>query len=188
MPIQRMAASLALAAAAAVTLSVRADQPVNLNVEMGLWEVTAQAQTGGMALPPDMQQRLQSLPPEQREKIMAAMQGAMADARRGHVFKSCITPAKLREGFGSGDESGQCKVSLVRNTGSDFEYHKVCTSGDGTSHTEKAVFHMTDRHHVSGTVDVVASQGGHEMTIHQVIDGKWLASSCGNIKDTEQEK
>jgi hypothetical protein len=188
MSIQRTAAGLALAAAAAVTLSVRADQPVNLNVEMGLWEVTAQAHTGGVTLPPDMQQRLQNLPPDQRQKIMAAMQGAMADAQRGHVFKSCITPEKLREGFGSGDESGQCKVSLVRNTGSDFEYDKLCTLDNGTSHTEKAVFHMIDRHHVSGTVDVVASESGHEMTFHQVIDGKWLASSCGNVKDTEQEK
>ena len=186
MSIQRTAAGFAFAAAAAATLSVRADQPVNLNVDMGLWEVTAQAQTGGVSLPPDMQQRLQSLPPDQRQRIMAAMQGAMADAQRGHVFKTCMTPEKLRQGFSSGDESGQCKVSLVRNTGSDFEYRKVCTADDGTSHTEKAVFHMTDRHHVSGTVDVVASQGGHAMTIHQVIDGKWLASSCGSVKDAEQ--
>jgi hypothetical protein len=186
MSIQRTAAGFALAAAAAVTLSVRADQPVNLNVEMGLWEVTAHAQTGGITLPPDMQQRLQSLPPEQRQKIMAAMQGAMADARREHVFQECMTPEKLSRGFGAADESGQCKVSLVRNTGSDFEYHKVCTSDNGTSHTEKAVFHMTDRHHVSGTVDVVASQGGHAMTIHQIIDGKWLASSCGSVKDVER--
>jgi len=186
MSIQRTAAGFAFAAAAAVALSVRADQPVNLNVDMGLWEVTTQAQKGGVTLPPDMQQRLQSLPPDQREKIMAAMQGAMADAQREHVFKTCMTPEKLSQGFGSGDESGRCKVSLVRNTGSDFEYQKVCTSDNGTSHTEKAVFHMTDRHHVSGTVDVVGSQGGHEMKFHQVIDGKWLASSCGSVKDMER--
>ncbi|MGH8179752.1 MAG: DUF3617 domain-containing protein [Steroidobacteraceae bacterium] len=188
MSIQRTAAGFALAAATAVTLSVRADQPVNLSVDMGLWEVTSQGQTGGVTLPPDMEQRLQNLPPEQRQRIMAAMQGAMAEARRGHVFKTCMTPEKLRQGFSSGDESGQCKVSLVRNTSSDFEYHKVCTSDDGASHTEKAVFHMTDRHHVTGTVDVVASQGGHDMTVHQVIDGKWLASSCGSVKDVERVK
>lgn len=188
MSIQRTAAGFALAAAAAVTLSVRADQPVNLNVEMGLWEVTAHAQTGGVTLPPDMQQRLQSLPPEQRQKIMAAMQGAMADAQRGHVFRECMTPEKLSRGFGAEDESAQCKSSLVRNTGSDFEYRKVCQSQDGASHTEKAVFHSSDRRHISGTVEVVASQGGHAMTIHQVIDGKWLASSCGSVKDIEQVK
>lgn len=186
MSIQRTALGLTLAAAATVTLSVRADQPVNLNVEMGLWEVTANGQTTGAALPPDMQQRLQSLPPEQRERIMAAMQGAMADARRGHVFRKCITRERLAHGFDSDDPASQCKSSLVRNTGNDFEYHKVCRSDDGSSHTENAVFHMTDRHHVTGTVDVVASQGGHAMKIHQVIDGKWLASSCGSVKDIER--
>ncbi|HEU5442898.1 MAG TPA: DUF3617 domain-containing protein [Steroidobacteraceae bacterium] len=185
MSIQRTALGLMLAAAATVTLSVRADQPVNLNVAMGLWEVTANAKTSGAALPPDMQQRLQSLPPEQRERIMAAMQGAMADAQRGHVFRKCITRERLAQGFDS-DDASQCKSSLVRNTGSDFEYRKVCKSDDGTSHTEDAVFHMTDRHHVTGTVDVVASEGGHAMKIHQVIDGKWLASSCGSVKDIEQ--
>ncbi|HEX5460323.1 MAG TPA: DUF3617 domain-containing protein [Steroidobacteraceae bacterium] len=187
MSIQRTAVGLTLAAAAAVTLSVRADQPVNLNVEMGLWEVSAHARTSG-TFPPDVQQRLQSLPPEQREKIMAAMQGVMADAQRGHVFRECMTPERLAQGFGRDEQSSQCKSSLVRNTRSDFEYHKVCKSDDGTSHTENAVFHMTDRHHVTGTVDVVASEGGHPMTIHQVIDGKWVASSCGSVKDVEVVK
>lgn len=187
MSIQRTAAGFALAAAAAVTLSVRADQPVNLNIDMGLWEVSAHSQTSG-AFPPDVQQRLQSLPPEQRQKFMAAMQGAMADAQRGHVFRECMTPERLSRGFGREDESAQCTSSLVRNTRSDFEYHKVCKSDDGTSHTERAVFHMTDRHHVTGTVDVVASEGGHPMTIHQLIDGKWLAASCGSVKDVEVVK
>ena len=187
MSIQRTAAGLALAAAATITLSVRADQPVNLDVDMGLWEVTAQSQTSG-TMPPDMQQKLQSLPPEQRERIMAAMQGAMADARRGHVFRECMTPKRMSRGFSSGEGSDQCKSSLVRNTSSEFEYDRVCKSDDGSSHTEKAVFHRTDRHHVSGTVDVVGSEGGHPMTIHEVIDGKWLASSCGSVKDVEKVK
>jgi hypothetical protein len=184
MSIQRAAIGFLLCAAASATLSVQADEPVNLGIDMGLWEVTAQSQTSG-ALPPQMQQRLQSMTPEQRQRIMAAMQGAMADAQREHVFKECVTPKRLARGFGKEDESAQCKSSLVRNTRTDFEYNKVCSSPDVGSHTEKAVFHMTDRHHVSGTVDVVASRGGHPMTIHQKLDGKWLASSCGDVKDVE---
>jgi hypothetical protein len=184
MSIQRAAIGCTLLLAATATLSVRADQPVNLGIEMGLWEVTAQARTSG-TMPPDIQQRLQGMAPEQREKVMAAMQAAMADAQRGHVFRECVTPERLARGFGKEDESAQCKSSLVRNTRTEFEYHKVCSSPDGGSHTENAVFHMSDRHHVSGTVDVVASREGHPMTIHQNLDGKWLASSCGNVKDVE---
>lgn len=187
MSIQRTAVSVVLCTAATALLSARADQPVNLGVEMGLWEVTTHAQTSG-AMPPEVQQQLQNMPPEQRQKIMAAMQAAMADAQRGHVFKECMTRERLARGFGKDDEPAQCKSSLVRNTRTDFEYHKVCSSQDGTSHTEKAVFHMADRHHVSGTVDVVAARGGHPMTIHQDLDGKWLASSCGSVKNVEMVK
>lgn len=185
MSIQRAAAGFVLCAAATALLSARADQPVNLGVEMGLWEVTTRAQTSG-AIPPDLEQKLQGMAPEQRQRIMAAVQAAMADAQRGHVFRECMTPERLSRGLGKEDEWAQCKSSLVRNTRTDFEYHKVCSSPDGGSHTENAVFHMTDRHHISGTVDVVTSGGAHPMKIHQDLDGKWLASSCGSVKDAER--
>lgn len=187
MSTQRVAVSFVLCTAATALLSVRADQPVNLGVDMGLWEVTTHAQTSG-AIPPELQQRLQNMPPEQRERIMAAMRAAMADAQRGHVFRECMTPQRLARGFGKEDESAQCKSSLVRNTRTDFEYDKVCSSQDGTSHTEKAVFHMADKHHVSGTIDVVATRAGHPMTIHQALDGKWVSSSCGSVKEFEMVK
>ena len=187
MSIQRTAVSFVLCIAVTAMLPVRADQPVNLGVEMGLWEVTAQAQTSG-AMAPQMQQRLQGMTPEQRQKVMAAMQAVMADAQRGHVFKECMTPKRMSSGFGREDESAQCKSSLVRNTRTEFEYHKVCSSPDGGSHTETAVFHMTDPHHVSGTVDVTVLRSGHPLKIHQDLDGKWLASSCGGVKDVEVVK
>lgn len=187
MSTRRAAVSFVACVAATATLSVRADQPVNLGVEMGLWEITAQAQTSG-AIPPEVQQQLQSMSPGQRQKVMAAMQAAMADAQRGHVFRECMTPERLSRGFGKDDQSAQCKSTLVRNTRTDFEYHKVCSSPDGSSHTEKAVFHMADQHHISGTVDVVVSRSGHPLTVHQNLDGKWVASSCGSVKDAEMVK
>lgn len=187
MSTQRAATTLVLCAAATAMLSARADQPVNLGVELGLWEVTTQAQTSA-TMPPELQQRLQGMTAEQREKVTAALQAAMADAQRGHVFRECMTRERLARGFGKEDETAQCKSSLVRNTRTDFEYQKVCSSPDGGSHTEKAVFHMADRHHISGTVDVVASRAGSPMTIHSNIDGKWLASSCGSVKDMEMVK
>lgn len=187
MSIQRKAVGVVLAAAATVTLSVRADQPVNLDAAMGLWEVTTHAQTNG-AMPPELQQQLQSMTPAQRAQVEAAMQGVMADAQRGHVYRECMTPERWSQGFNIGDESGECKSSLVRNTRTDVEYRRVCASQSGGSHTEKAVFHMADHHHVSGTVDVVDSGGGNPATFHQVIEGRWLASSCGGVKDVEKVK
>lgn len=187
MSIQRVVAGFVLCTAATAMLAVRADQPVNLGVQMGLWEVTAQGQTNG-AIPPELQQQLQSMPAEQRQKIMAAMQSAMADAQRAHVYRECMTPERLASGFGDEDRSSQCKSSLVRNTRSDFEFNRVCSTQDGSSHTEKAVFHTTDGRHISGTVDVVVSHNGHPMKIHEDLDGKWLSSNCGSVKAAERVK
>ena len=185
MSIQRVAAGAALAAAA-VTLTAWAGEQVNIGIEMGLWEVAAHGHTSGAALPPQMQEQLQHMAPEQRQRIEAAMQGAMAEAQRGHVFRECVTPQRLSQGLGKEDESAQCKASVVRNTRTEFEYRKVCSGGDGESHTEDAVFHMTDPQHIRGTVDVVVSGGARPMTIHQILEGKWVSSSCGNVKDIEQ--
>jgi hypothetical protein len=185
MAIQRAAAGFALAAAA-VTLTVWAGEKVNIGIEMGLWEVAAHAQTSGAALPPQMQEQLQHMAPEQRARIEAAMQGAMADAQRGHVFRECVTPERLSQGLGKEDESAQCKASVVRNTRTEFEYRKVCSGGSDGAHTEDAVFHMTDPHHISGTVDVVVSGSAQPMQIHQILEGKWVSSSCGDVKDVEQ--
>ena len=186
MSTQRVTALFVLCAAATV-MSVRADQPVNLAVDMGLWEVTTHAQMSG-GLPPQIQEKLQSMTPEQRERIEAAMQGMMADSQREHVFSECMTREKWSEGFSDGQDDAQCKSTMVSNTRSEFDYRKVCApAGDEqTGHTEKAHFHLLDRHHVTGTVDVVQTSGGREMTIHQTVEGKWLASSCGDVKDIQR--
>jgi Protein of unknown function (DUF3617) len=186
MSTQRVAALFVLCAAA-IVMSVRADQPVNLAVDMGLWEITTHGQMSG-AIPPQMEGRLQNMSPEQRKQIEAAMQGMMADSQREHVFRECMTPERWSRGFDSGYDTAQCKSTLMRNTRTEFEYSKVCApqGEEEPGHTEKAHFHLLDRHHVAGTVDVVQTGSGHPMTVHQSIEAKWLGSSCGDVKDVER--
>ncbi len=185
---KRAAIGFAMSAAAAVMAAAQAGQPpVNLAVDKGLWQLTTHAQVSGV-LPPQLQQQLQSMPAAERAKIQAAMQSAMTAAQREHVFKECMTARRLSRGFGSGDQSAQCKSTLVSNTRNDFEYHRVCTLPNGQGHTETARFHRLDPHHVSGTVDVVQTGGGHAMTVHEAVDGKWLGSSCGGVKGTQVVK
>jgi hypothetical protein len=187
MTIKQPIIGVVLSAATLVLLSARADQPVNLNVDMGLWEITTHAQISG-GLPPQLQQRLQNMSPAQRQQFEAAMQGAMADAQRGHVFRECMTRKKWSQGFDSGRDSGQCQSTVVSNTRTEFEYRKVCAPQDGPGHTEEAHFHLLDRHHVSGTVDIAQSSGGGPSSIHETVEGKWLSASCGGVKDIERIK
>jgi hypothetical protein len=166
--------------AAAVMMSARAGQPVNLAVDTGLWQLTTHTQVSG-ALPPQLQQRLQSMPAADRARIESAMQAAMADAQRERVFKECLTARRLSNAFDSEAPSAQCKSTLVSNTRTEFEYRKVCATQDGKGHTETAHFHLLDPHHVSGTVDVVQTDAGHPMTVHETVDGKWLATGCNGV-------
>lgn len=187
MTIKQPMISVALGAATLVLLSARADQPVNLGVDMGLWEITTHAQISG-GLPPQMQERLQNMSPAQRQQMEAAMQAAMANAQREHVFRECMTREKWSQGFDSGADAAHCKSTLVSNTRTEFEYRKVCAPQDGEGHTEKAHFHLLDRHHVSGTVEIDQTNGGRPMRIHENVDGKWLGASCGRVKDIERIK
>ena len=184
MSTKRAAIGFALSTAAAVIVSARAGQPVNLGVDMGLWQLTTRAHVSG-ALPPQLQQKLQSMPAAQRAQIQAAMQAAMAAAQREHVLKECMTPKRWSQGFDSGGSSAQCKSTLVTNTRTEFAFRKVCAPPDGKGHTETVHFRMLDRHHISGSVDVVQTGGARPLTVHDTVDGKWLGSSCGGVKDSQ---
>ncbi len=182
MSIKRSAIAIALSTTAAVALSAQAGQPVNLGVDKGLWELTTHPRVSG-AMPPQLQQQLQSMPPAQRARVEATMQAAMAAAQSEHVLKECMTARRLSNAFDSASHPAQCKSTLVSNTSTEFEYHRVCALKDGKGHTETARFHLLDPHHLSGTVDIVTTGPGHSITVHESIEGKWLASSCGAVKD-----
>ena len=63
------------ASAAAMVLASAADTP-QLNVKLGLWEISTHPQVSGQL--PITDEQLQRLPPEQRAKFEAAMQAALA--------------------------------------------------------------------------------------------------------------
>ena len=181
MSTKRAAIGFAVSAAAAVIVSAQAGQPVNLAVDMGLWKLTTHTQVSGV-LSPQLQQRLQGMPAAEKAQVEAAMRAAMAAAQRERVFKECMTHKRWTNAFDSGDPSAQCQSTLVSNTRTEFDYHRVCTLQDGKGHTETAHFHMLDPHHVSGTVDIIETTSGHPMTVHETVDGQWLDSSCTGVK------
>lgn len=175
--------ALACALGATAMLPVLADQvQVKLDADTGLWEVTTHGQSNGAPL--ISEDDLQKLPPEQRERLKAAMQAAMAQAMKGRTMHECLTPEQRARGFDVGDDSSSCKTTVVKNTSTELEVHKECaTDNDRSRITER--FHMSGRRQVSGTVDVVQSRAGNDLTLHTNIEGKWLGRDCGNVKDAE---
>jgi hypothetical protein len=169
----------------ATALVYGADVP-QLNVKLGLWEVTTHPQVNGNL--PITDEQLQKLPPDQRAKFEAAMQAAIARGAQPRVFKECMTAEKRSRGFNAGSEqSKNCQVTLVTNTPSEFESHRECATEDGKQSTS-VHFRVVSSDHVSGTVNALISHGPKTMTVNSTMEGKWLGADCGSITDMELEK
>jgi hypothetical protein len=172
-----------LGASAATVLL--ADQPVNLNVDLGLWEVNTKPTLSG-DMQAMMDQQLQQVPPERREQMRSMMQAMMAGALQPRVFKKCVTHATLAKGFAESQGRSGCKQTLASNSASDLEVREQCTNG-GEENGYVEHIHAVSRHEVSGAVDGSQRVQGHEMKVHTAIVGKWIGSDCGSVKDFELE-
>jgi hypothetical protein len=169
----------------AMALAYAADVP-QLNVKLGLWEVTTHPQVNGKL--PITDEQLQKLAPDQRAKFEAAMQAAIARGAQPRVFKECMTAEKRSHGFNAGsDQSKNCQVTLVTNTPSEFESHRECATEDGKQSTS-VHFRVVSSDHVSGTVNALISHGPKTMTVNSTMEGKWLGADCGSVRDMELEK
>jgi hypothetical protein len=173
------------ACAVAMALVQAADVP-QLNVKLGLWEISTHPQVAGSL--PITDEQLQKMPPEQRAKFETAMQAAIARGAQPRVFKECMTAEKRSRGFNAGsDESKNCQVTLVTNTPSEFESHRECSTEDGKQSTS-VHFRVVSSDRVSGTVNALISHGSRTMTVNSTMEGKWLGGDCGGVKDIELEK
>jgi hypothetical protein len=164
---------------AVITAAVAA----TLDVKPGLWEVTSQGESSGM--PPIPPQALAQMSPQQREQMMAAMQGAMARMNKPNVTQSCITQKMLDRGLDlQRENSDNCKQNVVSSTSRTLDVHVECTgqhNASGTLHID-ALTSGT----FSGTFNLVSTDGTNTMTMKRTMQGKWLGSDCGNVKPHEE--
>jgi hypothetical protein len=165
-------------------LAVQAAQPM-LNVKLGLWETHTEAKMSG-DMSAMMSDELAKMPPEQRARIQAAMQQAMAAAQKPHYAKECMTAEKLAKGFDTGEEREGCQRSVVSNTASQFEERVVCTGGRN-AHSMTIHVTATSPEHVVGVIKGDQTNGPQGMSYSGTFEGKWLGSSCGTVKDREEE-
>jgi len=173
------------ASGVAVALALAGEIP-QLNVKLGLWEISTHPQVSGNL--PITDEQLQKLPPDQRAKFEAAMQAAIARGSQPRVLKECMTAEKRSRGFNAGsDRSKNCQTTLVTNTPSEFEAHHECSTEDGKQSTS-VHFRIVSSGQVSGTVNSLISHGAKTMTVNSTMEGKWLGADCGSVKDIEIEK
>lgn len=171
-----------LGIAAGVAICVPASA-ATLDVAPGLWEMTSVGKASGM--PPIPPEALAHMTPEQRAKMQAAMAEAMGRAGQPQVTRSCLTENMLKRGFDLGESNREnCKETTLNSNPRSFDANMVCVGREhstGNLHIE-----AIDRHTVSGNFDFTASDGTNTMTMKRTIQGKWLASNCGDVKPLEK--
>lgn len=145
-----------------------------LDVKPGLWETTTTTEMSGMP-PLDTSK----MTPEQKARIETAMKKRKAQGPRVHVRKSCVTKERLnREPF-QGKEQESCTRTVISSTGTHWQTKLLCTNPKRVGEFD---IEAVSREHIKGSVQMNESSGKHAMAVHVSIDGKWLGSSCGNIK------
>ncbi len=175
-----LAAGLAAAACLAVAAGAA---PIALNVKTGLWEITMSGQTSGK--PPIPSDVLASMTPEQRAKFDAAMAASRARSAETHVQKTCVTEKSLQNGFdlGNNENDGTCKTTVLASTPTTMEMRQECTG------PEKMSMHMrfvaANRERITGTMEMVMTDGTNTMTMNYTMNGRWLGADCGNVKSDD---
>jgi hypothetical protein len=180
----RLRLSVAVAGAAAL-LAVAAQ--AQTHIRPGLWEerITVKSDNPqANAAMAQMQEKLASMPPEQRaaiEKMMAG-HGIGAGAAPNSV-RTCITKEQTERGF-TPDNNGRCQRTHVSRSGNVTKFDFTCTSAhsDVSGHGQltelgDSAFAMT-----SAADMVTKTSSMHTQTD---IVGKFVASDCGDVKPAE---
>lgn len=150
-----------------------AAQSPNLDVKLGLWEITTVTKGAGM---PAMD--TSKMPPEARARVEAMMKARGAHAGTPHTTRNCVTKEKLQKNtmFDSDQVRESCKRTVITNTRSVVEMKVECTDEKYPT-TAIAHFEMASHESMKGNIKLSGA-------VNTEIDltGKWLGESCGDVK------
>jgi hypothetical protein len=151
-------------------------------VKPGLWEARMSSlDADGHELPRPEQAAMARMPPEARARMAEAMKArglSMPDANGG--TKVCLT----KDMFDSGKwqqmatDSG-CTTNYSTLSGSTWKFHSSCAALKSESDGE-IVFSGPESYRTK--VTTTATVTGKMNTSTRIVQAKWLAADCGDIK------
>jgi len=149
----------------------------------GLWEMNNKVQADGK-MGQDMakaQQRMASMPPEQRKMMedMMAKQGVAIGGGPGSIStKVCMTKEMVERNEMPSQKDG-CKQTASPRSGNTMKISFTCTnppsSGEG-----QITFVSPETYTMNMTMTTAA--GGSPQKINMDSTGKWLSADCGALK------
>ena len=161
--------------------SVWAADTIKFDVKLGLWETTNTFQTTGMpqvSIPPSA---LANMPPEQRAKVEAMMQGQGSGRPRTTTQKSCLTREKMDKREMFTDDRKECTRTVVSSTSSKIEMKVHCNS-DGTKTDGTFRVEAANSENVKGSMQMATVNGDKTINMNSNFTSKWLGPDCGDVK------
>lgn len=149
----------------------------------GLWEhsFTIQSQSGEMerALR-EMQQQLESMPPEQRKMMeqMMTAQGVQMGAG-GQSIRVCISKEQAARGMVP-QQDGNCRQEIVERRGNTIKFTFQCAGNPPSSGEGEVTFTSPTSYSGKSTFNTTVNGQAERMLMEQ--SGKWLSYDCGNLK------
>jgi hypothetical protein len=126
-------------------------------------------------VPPEV---LAKLPPEQRAKMEAAMQGRGGTRT---TTKHCVTKETVNEALASANTNSarqNCTRTFVTSTGTKQVIHMECTSGNMKTSGDIQV-EVIDRENTKGSMVMNSAGGRGGMKMEWTT--KWLGADCGDV-------
>jgi Protein of unknown function (DUF3617) len=149
-----------------------------LNVKTGLWQSTRTWTTSGqMPIPAGM---LDRLTPEQRARFEERMKANSSAKTHTADDKNCVTKEDLQRPP-KFTERADCTWTLLESSDTRAKGNAICEV-EGMKMTGNGDFKAPDQEHMTATIHLTSTGGGHSMTTDATIASKWLGSSCGNVK------
>ncbi|MGH8352595.1 MAG: DUF3617 domain-containing protein [Pseudomonas sp.] len=149
-------------------------------VQPGLWEVSpTKLEVGGQAMPgmQAMLERLNSLPPEQRQMMeeMLARQGVALGAKG---VRMCLTPEQV-EADNIPLQSGQggCTNQITERSAKRWAFRFTCPNGSGVGET----LFNSDREFVTRLQGQRQRPGQAAEQSSMEYVSRWLGADCGEV-------
>ncbi|MEP7298838.1 MAG: DUF3617 domain-containing protein [Burkholderiales bacterium] len=127
-----------------------------------------------------MQKQMAAMPPEQRKQMEAAMAGrGIKLGAGGTSVQVCITKEQAAKPPEARMSSGHCTQKDMQRSGNTMKFKFECTQPPSTGEGEMTF--ISDKAY-SGKTLVTSQREGKSQLMTMEMQGKWLASDCGDVK------
>lgn len=178
---------ICLAALGVAATAAQAQGASSTPIKAGLWETTITS-TSQIQLPPEVQARIDAMPPQQQAMMKLEMDAMMdGGAPTTTTMHSCSTGQTIQDLMNQAQQIGaSCKLTNQTQTATGVSFDITCTMQPGTAATGHSSFTLADSDHVSGTthmtVNMTTARGSGAMNVDSTVAAHYLSADCGSVQ------